>query len=295
MDTESLKRYFAKISTDMEFKEFQKLLKSENLDNKSLENSEVVKLLKELLACKDKQLVHSLSTGTELFRCRKLEHRDKSLDGVISYDSENDVISGSDAYNSKEPPITVSGAGRNNIRGCSYLYLAEDAYTACAEIRPNNFDIISLAKFRIKRDLKIFDLATNDKFDQYDNGKNLILATRLISWIMSAFYLPVASDREYLMSQYISDFIRKYGYDGICYRSSMTFNKNYTIFNCGENNIEFVESELIVNHGMTFNLHKVNDASKVLPKESKILTRISDEDIKKDLIKRIREDEQWKL
>ena len=93
------------------------------------------------------------------------------------------------------------------------------------------------------------------------------------------------------MSQYISDFIRKYGYDGICYRSSMTFNKNYTIFNCGENNIEFVESELIVNYGMTFDLHKVNDASKVLPKESKILT----EDIKKDLIKRIREDEQWKL
>ena len=247
-----------------------------------------------MLESEEKTFTRTLAAGTELFRCRKLPIRDISLFGIISYNSESNQISGYDSYDSKEPPITISGAARNNIQGSSYLYLAEDEYTACAEIRPHNFDIISLAKFRIKNDLKMFDLTVDSNFNQYDDPKSMILATKLISGIMSAFYLPVANDKEYMMSQYISDFIRKYGYDCICYLSSMTFNKNYTIFSCGENNIEFISSELVENYRTNFELYKINDSSKVSIKTGGNYPKVPNEKTKSQLIVRIREDEQWK-
>lgn len=282
------------VNTEMELKEFRHIFESGNIDNRKLENTQVVKLLRRLLELEDKSLVRSLAAGTELFRCRKLPIGDISLSGIISYDEEEDFISGYDSYDSKEPPITISGSARNNIQGASYLYLAEDEYTACAEIRPHNFDIISLAKFKTKRDLKMFDLTVDANFSQYDDRKSLIIATKLIAGIMATFYLPVSNDKEYLMSQYISDFIRKYGYDCICYLSSMTFNKNYTIFSCGENNIEFISSELVENHRTKFDLYKINDSSKISIKSDKNYPQMSAGELKERVIKRIREDEQWK-
>lgn len=281
------------VNTKMELKEFRHIFENGNIDNRTLENTEVVKRLRQLLELEDKSFVRSLAAGTELFRCRKLPIGDASLSGIITYDSERKWISGYDSYDSKEPPITVSGSARNNIQGSSYLYLAEDEYTACAEIRPHNFDIISLAKFKTKKDLKMFDLTVDANFSQYDDREKLISATMLIAGIMATFYMPVANNKEYLMSQYISDFIRKYGYDCICYLSSMTFNKNYTIFSCGENNIEFISSELVENYRTNFELYKINDSSKVSIKTGGNYPKVPNEKTKSQLIARIREDEQW--
>lgn len=294
MDTQiqCWKRYFSESNAMFNFKEFCELFEKEKLDNKELENTKVVEFLKNLLLSDDTRIVHNLPKGTILYRCRKIPKND-ILD-VISYDKNKDLLYGFDCYGSKEPPITVSGEGRNNVKGASYLYLAENEYTACAEMKPDNFDILSVAKFIIKKDLKIFDLSVDDNFKEFDEPETLQSATILLSLIMSKFYIPVSSEREYLIPQYISDLIRKYGFDGVCYISSNTFCKNYTIFTCGDNYVEFIESELVRNHIVKYELYRINDSSKIDPQIHNKFELNPDEieELKKVIIKKV-DGKQW--
>ena len=47
-----------------------------------------------------------------------------------------------------------SSEGRANPRGITYLYLANNKDTACAEVRPYKGAFISVAIFKVKRELK---------------------------------------------------------------------------------------------------------------------------------------------
>jgi hypothetical protein len=49
-----------------------------------------------------------------------------------------------------------------------------------------------------------------------------------------------------LVCQYIADLIRKNGYDGLCHKSYITDGVVYTLFNCSENHVRFVSSEVAV-------------------------------------------------
>lgn len=276
-----LEKYFANWSTEFQFNDFCKVFETGTLDNKSLESTEVVKFLKKLLLSDDERLVRKLPKDTVLYRCRKLPRKRDALLDAISYDKTDELLHGFDCYGSKEPPISISGEGRNNIQGASYLYLAENEYTACAETRPNNFDLLSVAKFRIKKDLKIFDLSVDDNFNEFDEPQKLFSATKFLSLVMAKFYMPISSEKEYLIPQYISDLIRKYGFDGVCYISSMSFSRNYTLFTCGDNYVEFVDSELIRNHITKFDFYRLNDSSSVAPQIHEKFETLTSEDIQK--------------
>ena len=52
---------------------------------------------------------------------------------------------------SREAPIGMSSAGRNNVQGVSYLYLADRLETACAEVKPVPRQYISVAMFMLKK------------------------------------------------------------------------------------------------------------------------------------------------
>ena len=73
------------------------------------------------------------------------------------------VTRGFDAFDSKEPPLGIPMSARNNIDGVSYLYLTEDEYTACSEIRPSPNSCISLASFELMRDINVIDFTNSQK------------------------------------------------------------------------------------------------------------------------------------
>jgi len=50
-----------------------------------------------------------------------------------------------------------SSEGRANPNGITYLYLANDKDTACAEVRPYKGAFVSVGVFKIKRELKVID------------------------------------------------------------------------------------------------------------------------------------------
>ena len=81
---------------------------------------------------------------------------------------------------------------------------------------------------------------------------------KLFSLIAFAFSMPNNNEDNYYLTQYIADLVRKYGYDGIVYRSFFSDKRNYVIFNCAPNYIRFIDSEIVVNYSqintfVTFN------------------------------------------
>lgn len=56
------------------------------------------------------------------------------------------------------PPDDLATPGRANSRGQSCLYLSNKKKTAVKEIRAHAFDYVTIATFRLVRDINILDL-----------------------------------------------------------------------------------------------------------------------------------------
>ena len=98
------------------------------------------------------------------------------------------------------------------------------------EIRAGVYDFVSVGRFELLRDIEVINLANIDRispfiginygfdFTQYAmNIEHLRMVAQEIA-------KPLRNDNvlDYLPTQYISDFIRSKGYDGIEYRSTMS-------------------------------------------------------------------------
>ena len=230
--------------------EFSKALNSKN--NKILEETVIFQILKIILDENTKSFHKTLSAGTQLFRCRELDgHKGNkySEDGItVTKDGSGKFIStGFDSYNSKENPFGKFGAGRVNLSGMAYLYLAEEEYTACAEIKPLNETLISLATFELKKDVSVIDLKTDTSYSEFLElaEKTHVDMKELLTWIMRRFCIPVKDSEDYYITQVISDYIRRAGYDGIRFQSAMSGGTNVTLFNCHESYVQFVSSRLV--------------------------------------------------
>lgn len=136
------------------------------------------------------------------------------------------------------PPAKLATAGRANSAGISCLYLANDVVTTFHEIRARDLDYISVASFRLNKDLKIVDLSNLDNISPFSQGSFDYEWFAINMSILKKISIEIAkplrrqdSELDYLPAQYISDFVKSLGFDGICYKS--TLNKdglNYAFF-----------------------------------------------------------------
>lgn len=212
-------------------------------DNKTIEESKAYELLIEMLSKDKKRFKENLGVNSRLYRARIIDIRD-----INKLSVDEDKLLGLNKYESKEPPLNKASEGRNNIAGASYLYLAKDPYTAVSECKPLRNSYLSVAIFNTKQNLNIFNLCDNDKVDELQTmqKKEYYMVSTLVENIMRTFYSAVYNNEiGYKVSQYISDLVRKFGYDGMAYKSFISNGKNYTIFNCADTNIDFVESEIV--------------------------------------------------
>jgi hypothetical protein len=126
---------------------------------------------------------------------------------------------GYDSSGSGAPPADMVGPGRLNPEKIKYLYLAEDPKTAIYEVRPTIGQHVSVATFRTTDDIKIYDLATEIKPQDGEKTEN---DYNLFSVIQSRFSEPNAGDAfRYLPTQFLGKIIKKMGFDGIRFRSSL--------------------------------------------------------------------------
>lgn len=138
------------------------------------------------------------------------------------------------------PPREYAKALRMNPAGISYFYGAENKNTCYQEIRGSSSKTIIYGLFNTKRKLKLLDLseAPNIKVpslfsNDYDHELNW--AREFFISFCSEVSKPIADNIapiEYIPTQILSEYIRKRGYDGVRYLSSLTGDYNYTLF-CG--------------------------------------------------------------
>lgn len=165
-------------------------------------------------------------------------------------DMENGFY-GYDASNSGAPPIPKSVVdGRANPNLISYLYLTEDPGTAIAEISPIPSAWISIGIFKLNQSLTLVDLSgeSNDGC----SGEYMQLS-RLIA---QSFSLIAKNASDYYITQYVSEYIKKQGYDGIIYKSAKCVGKNNLVL-FDEEKVEAVGSELYEVDSAETTYHKV--------------------------------------
>jgi hypothetical protein len=124
------------------------------------------------------------------------------------------------------PPPHLATAGRVNPEGISVLYLADTEKTALHEVRAGVHDYVTIGCFELLKDMGIINLADMDKispFTEIDYTQHAVNKEhlRMISQEVAKPLRRQDSPLDYLPTQYISDFIKSKGYDGIKYISTM--------------------------------------------------------------------------
>lgn len=137
------------------------------------------------------------------------------------------------------PPNRVTSHGRANPPGIPYLYLGSTEETALSEVRPHTGELACVADFQIIPNLKMVDLRDPKKLispfvfgdeDQIGAMRNDIPFLERLGQELTRPVLPQGAAIDYVPSQYLCEFIKKAGYDGVIYRSSVSNGMNLALF-----------------------------------------------------------------
>jgi len=138
-----------------------------------------------------------------------------------------------------KPPAVLTSNGRANPVGIPCLYVASDTNTAIAEIRPHKGEMVCVAEFGVDRKIGLADLRYPRKTISpfLLSEEQIKLLRRYMEYLcrlseeLTMPVLPKSAHLEYLPSQYLCEFIKHCGFDGLIYRSAMGAGVNYAIFN----------------------------------------------------------------
>lgn len=137
------------------------------------------------------------------------------------------------------PPRDLASHGRANPSGIPYLYLGSAPDTAIAEIRPHTGETASVAQFTLQGSITVVDLRNPRELvspflleDASEVGRmraDVPFLERLGNELTRPV-LPRSAAIDYLPSQYLCEFIKKIGYNGVLYRSSVSEGINLALF-----------------------------------------------------------------
>lgn len=243
---------------------FQKFLEAANGIN-VLEQETVLKevydiLDRVVLGDKKDQFKKELHPGEAYYRARIIRPEDYGKVETGISRSSDDKFSGYNEINSREPILGISGVGRNNLAGVSYLYVASNEATACMEVKSQFGDLISLATFEILEPLVVIDFSRDKAFDRELSTQYNLSMGVFFTLLMSHYSEPVKDNRSFRATQIISDYLRKTGIDGVAYRSSLSpRGVNYTIFNSHPSNIKYVGSKILIHKQANHSFWDLNE------------------------------------
>lgn len=137
------------------------------------------------------------------------------------------------------PPKRIASHGRANPAGIPYLYLGSTDVTAVSEIRPHTGEIACVAEFKTPPNLKLVDLRRprsmvspfllGDIRDIVRMRSDIPFLERLGEELTRPV-VPQSAAIDYTPSQYLCEFIKKCGFQGVLYRSSVSDGINLALF-----------------------------------------------------------------
>lgn len=148
------------------------------------------------------------------------------------------------------PPKEVATHGRANPAGIPYLYLGSDSPTAVAEVRPYPGEKVCVAKYSVEPQIKIVDLRNpRELVSPFLLGDEEAIALmrgdieflERLGQELTTPVLPNSAAIEYIPSQYLCEFIKKCGYQGVLYSSSISDGVNLALFEPARASVSNVE------------------------------------------------------
>lgn len=147
--------------------------------------------------------------------------------------SKNSPFQGYNIKDSFVPPKHLTKEGRVNKKGIVYLYTANKEDTAIKEICPNIDNLVSIAKIRPKENLHFINFALSSSGIEIGTPLQNNWVNSLILNLANCFCSVNTKKDDYQICQYIGNFAKKIGFDGISYYSSK--NKSNLKENAGIN------------------------------------------------------------
>lgn len=151
----------------------------------------------------------------------------------------------------KAPPAHLTYGQRANPQGIPYLYLASDIRTCIAEIRPEILEHITTARFSLSNNLRVINLSGDFKYGvspfgiSEDELMRYLVHSAFLNFMRVEISRPYNSDTaplEYIPTQYLTEYIKHLGYDGVLYSSSVSKGTNLVIFD--QEKMECTETKL---------------------------------------------------
>lgn len=226
--------------------------KSIKYENRFFVNEEFNKYLSDL--CSDRLLIKNFEKDSSLYRARiynksdkikrfKEKQNDEKIGDFIGFNAEESFV---------QKDLLRVGDGRCNPKYIPYLYTATDIETAIKEIRPQVYSAVSVAEIKINETLKILNLSENFAIS---SDKWMADFKSDINYEIS---LPYYEDGDYLLTQYISEYIKNKGFDGFAYRSSyvsindkLSYNEGTCVLIFNYNKCEAINSKLYLINNFT--------------------------------------------
>lgn len=175
------------------------------------------------------ELQYKIEAGSNFYRSR-IGH----VNEEISINFENFTQTIKVPFKNKElgqPPVSLASAGRANRQGISFLYLASNKDTSISEVRPVPGNYVSVGKFKNKIDINLVDLRFIDLSKYYKSSEKLNLFELFRDLAIDLSYPVTPSEKnKYLVTQFLSDIIRRLNYDGLVFKSSLNVGDNFVIF-----------------------------------------------------------------
>ncbi|QAS51824.1 RES family NAD+ phosphorylase [Halobacillus litoralis] len=161
------------------------------------------------------------------------------------------------------PPQGKATDGRANPMGISCLYLSNDFDTTLHEIRAGTHDFITIGEFRLKEDIEVIDFVALDKISPFSGigpEQHAVNKTHLkkISHEIAKPLRRSDGPLDYLPTQYITDYLKSKGHQGIKYKSTMN-PKGYNVAIFNPDLFECNKVSVLDVTGMTYNTEVITD------------------------------------
>ncbi len=174
------------------------------------------------------------------------------------------IQSGADPFPPNEmgsPPKHLSSHGRANPAGIPYLYLASTELTAISEIRPHTGELTCIAAYEIPVGLKLIDLRhprrSVSPFILSDEAEISMLRSDIeflekLGDELTRPVLPRSAAFDYVPSQFLCEYVKVCGFDGVLYRSSVGDGVNLALFDPQLARIGQIKSQRVISVRVNF-------------------------------------------
>jgi hypothetical protein len=222
---------------DIKSRLLKEFIKEITYNNRNPQNLRALELLD------DKQTnPHIIINTTDvLYRARIVTNIDEigKKEGFYGYDADKSFV----------PPAKHTRDGRANYRYIPYLYCANHPYLAISEVRPRLGATVSIATITANEPLTLLDFTIQHKPSKMSEAKENLFAD-----LSTLFSLPVINNDdiiEYIPTQFIAEYAKRAGYDGIAFSSSITpefhlyYHNRYNVVVFNYNKCEVKKSNLV--------------------------------------------------